>query len=415
MATGTNHSAPFSTKALFWIIFLGILATLGMAVTSAFKGDGKYEVSNGANSFSKSAIGHAAFMDIAERSGWQVLQSQHNTTGKLGPGSTLLLLEPPRGKASSDRIEQLIDWAPMLVVLPKRQGIPHGFKADWIGAAFVKNIAQVKAVAGNLGEDLEVLRPTDASAGTWQHGFDPRAIPDIDSLQLIKSEQVTPLIWNDQGILFGRLNRDYEEEPVWILSDPDLIATHGLARGWNAALALNVLETVSQGRETLVVDEIIHGFKRDPSMARAMFSHPFVYATVAALLAVIIFLLALTRRFGAPWRNVATADDSKAVFIENAARILHMAEKEQEALIRLVDDQSLTVARHLNVPSDLERNRLDSWLDEQSAKRCVKPGFTTIKRRILRVRDDDSTKRSRLLTLANQFYTWKQEIMNDTK
>ncbi len=413
MAASTNQSAPFSNKALFWIIFLGILATLGMAVTSVFQGDGQYEISSGTDSFSKSAVGHAAFVTLAESEGWHVLKSQYNTADKLGSDSTLLLLEPPAGNPSSNRIEELIDWAPMLVVLPKRQGRTHPFKADWIGSAYLMNVSQANRVAGYLTEDIKVERPGTVSQ--WEHGFDSQATPDIDDLQLMTSDKITPIIWNEQGILFGRLNREYEEEPVWILSDPDLIATHGLARGWNAALAMNLLATVSEGRQGLVVDEVIHGFKRDPSLARAMFSHPFVYATVASLLAVIMFLLALTRRFGAPWRAVTTVDDSKAVFIENAARILHIAEKEQEALIRLVDDQALTVARHLNVPADLARNQLDHWLDGQSSKRGVNPGFTTIKRRILRVRDDDTTKRSRLLNLANQFYTWKQEIMNDTK
>ncbi|MFC4346392.1 DUF4350 domain-containing protein [Kordiimonas lipolytica] len=414
MQANTNQAAPFSNKALFWILFLGILATLGLAVTSVFQGDGQYETSSGANSFSKSAIGHAAFASLAESEGWHSLKSQGNTSDKLGTDTTLLLLEPQGNNRSGERIETLIDWAPMLVVLPKRRGAPHPFKAGWIGAEFLMSMASPQRVAGFLAEDIDVLRPEE-SISDWQHSFDPQATPDIDNLQLLKSDAITPIIWNEHGILFGRLNREYEEEPVWILADPDLIATHGLARGWNAALALDVLRTVSEGRQSLVIDEVIHGFQRDPSLARAMFSHPFVYATVAALLALIVFLLALTRRFGAPWRRMADVNDTKAVFIENAARILHIAEKEQEALVRLVDDQALAVAQHLNVPADLARNQLDRWLDEQSSKRGVNPGFTTIKRRILRVRDDDDTKRNRLLNLANQFYTWKQEIMNDTK
>jgi len=84
MAAGTSQSTPFSNKALFWIIFLGILATLGMAVTSVFQGDGQYEISSGTDSFSKSAIGHAAFVALAESEGWQVLKSQSNTADKLG-------------------------------------------------------------------------------------------------------------------------------------------------------------------------------------------------------------------------------------------------------------------------------------------------------------------------------------------
>ncbi|WP_262692713.1 hypothetical protein [Kordiimonas aestuarii] len=406
------NDAPFSNKTLFWIILLGILATLGVAVTSVFQGDGRYETSAGTNSFSKSAVGHAAWVELLKSDGWRMLQSQHNTFDKLNEKAALFLLEPV-GPPGRKRINDLIDFSPMLVVLPKRRTGPHPFKAGWIGSQHLLPARTPQTIAQNLLEDAEVIRP-DATPKNWQHDFSATAVPDIDDLQLIKSDLLAPIIATGDGILFGKLKLA-GAQPVWVLSDPDLIATHGLARGWNAAIAQTVAQTVAEGTDTIIIDEVVHGFTATPSLGKAMFEHPFVYLTIAGLLALMVFLLAQTRRFGAPWRANVEVADSKTVFVENAARILHLAEKEQEALLRLMDDQALEVARKLRAPSELERNRLEAWLDDQGQKRGISVTFSTIRRRVQRIREDDDSRQHRLLIHANQFYTWRQEMLNDPK
>lgn len=410
-----SEDAPFSSRTLFWLLLLGLLSTLGIAITSVFQGDGQYEMSPGNNSFSKSAVGHAAFAELITRKGRSVDQSQNNTAQKLNnPDAVLLLIEPRYDSATEKRVSDLLDYAPTLLVLPKRQGFAGG-RAGWIGAQTLLDERVPEAVAGFLSVGIDVVRPTD-KLNNWRSDFTGLGNPDIDQIQLLTSNIVTPIVSADEGILFGKLDLA-AGEPVWILSDPDLLATHGLARGWNAELAVAVMETVAGNRTTAVVDEIIHGFTVDPSLVRAMFKVPFVYATVPALVALLIFMLALTRRFGAPFHVQVSVRDSKAVFINNAARLLHMADKEQEALVRLIEDEALTIAQQLNIPSATEKSSLEHWLDKKSHERGVVPNFTTIKRRALRIRGDEDTetKNQRLLTLAQQFYQWKTEILNEHK
>ncbi len=153
----------------------------------------------------------------------------------------------------------------------------------------------------------------------------------------------------------------------------------------------------------------------EPSLARAMFEKPFVYPTFAVLLALLIFLLAMTRRFGAAARRTDETQDSKAIFIENTARILHLAGKEQDALLRLMDDQALTIAKKLNAPRNLARKDLIGWLDETSRLRGIVPDFGTIRLRVDRIVDDPDSKTVRLMHQAVNFYQWKQEILDDTK
>jgi len=410
-----KEQQPFSRKALFILITLGLLATVGVAITSIFAEDGRYQTSSGSNSFSKSALGHAALVALLEADSRQVVVSQYDTLSKAsGADSALLVIEPPARSASETHIADLLDEAPTLLVLPKRTAVP-GIRRGWIGRDFLPEPNAAQTVAQYVVAEAEVLRPKHANH-VWQHDIGLSVNPEIDDLQLIKSPLVEPIIATKDGILFGRVKDRFEGgQPVWLLADPDLLATHGLARGSNADFALAVVDRVAGNYSTLVVDEIVHGFVVEPSLARAMFQRPFVVTTLAALLALMVFLLALTRRFGAPARRENTLQDSKAIFIENTARILHLADKEQEALLRLMDDQAVMIAERLNAPRDLPRKDLFAWLDETSRLRGITPDFGTIRLRVDRIVADNDSKARLLMHQAINFYTWKQEILHDSK
>jgi len=415
MSSAKNNSEqPFTKKALFILVALGLVATVGVAVTSIFAGDGRYQHSAGSNSFSKSALGHAALSEFLKADGRHILVSQYDTLNKIGNDSALLLIEPPARSASESQIDYLLDEAPTLLVLPKRTATA-GLRRGWIGRAFLPKPAAAQTVARYVADGAEVVRPAHANH-IWTHDIGLGGDPEVDDLQLVKSPLIEPIISTEDGILFGKLKDRFEGgQPVWLLADPDVLATHGLARGRNSEVALEIMDTVATGRNTFVIDEIIHGFSLEPSLSKAMFKQPFVFATLAALLALIFFLLALTRRFGAPARVENTLQNSKTVFIENTARILHLADKEKEALLRLMDDQALTIAEKLNAPRDLARKDLVAWLDETCRLREITPDFGTIRLRVDRIVSDDETKARRLMHQASQFYTWKQEILNETK
>lgn len=413
MQQNGTYETPFSNKTLFWLIMVGLLATMGVAITSVFEGDGRYETSMGANSFSKSAIGHAALVEILKQDGWTIVQSQHNTAEKLGDGSALLIMEPRAGTVTSTRLEELLDYVPALLVLPKRSGVPHSYKQGWIGQQSVMGANIPTQVLGYVAAEAELVRP-DKTPEDWQSPIFAQQTPDISNIQLMKSDKIEPVIWTEEGTLLGKIERE-NGVPLWVLSDPDILATHGLNRGWNADFSVGIIQTLAPDADTLVIDEVIHGFTVDPSLAKAMFRKPFLFATVAFLLALTVFLLALTRRFGAPYRHRIESRDSKAVFVENSARILAQANKEQEALLRLFEDTALTVARQLNVPHDLERQRLETWLDERAHSKGIVPDYSTLKRRLQRIREDDDTRQHRLLIISNQFYTWKREMLSDSK
>ncbi|MCJ9427542.1 hypothetical protein [Kordiimonas marina] len=413
MQDNSTSSAPFSGKSIFWLVFVGLLATMGIAVTSVFQGDGQYETSTGADSFSKSAIGHAALVSLLREDGWSIVQSQHNTPGKLGADTALLILEPRYNLVNKTTFKELMGHVPTLFVLPKRTGLPDSTRKGWISRQLLMDVAAPKRELRFAVEAADLVRPKNG-VHNWHTPIFDGHVPDISDIQLIQSKKVEPVIWGDEGILLGKI-KGRGGAPVWILSDPDILATHGLNRGWNADFAVGIVKMVSHQAGTLVIDEVLHGHLVEPSLARAMFRSPFVYATLALLAALSVFLLTFTRRFGAPFRQLREPQHSKAVFLQNSARLLEMAEKEHEALLRLLDDTALNIAQRLNVRADLERHRLEAWLDERARLMGVVPDFSTLKRRLQMIREDDDTRRRRLLIISNQIYTWKREILRDAK
>ena len=88
------------------------------------------------------------------------------------------------------------------------------------------------------------------------HLFGPLgAAPVIDYPQLIESARLNPTIWSGDGILLGWLL--YGDQKIWILSDPDILSNHGLARGDNAVLTMRLIDAMRPPDSASAVDTIL--------------------------------------------------------------------------------------------------------------------------------------------------------------
>ena len=135
--------------------------------------------------------------------------------------------------------------------------------------------------------------------------FDARDVgpkPDLPSpVQLIKqSAHLEPLVTLGGDVLFGRVlpSDERSTSDVYVLSDPDLIATHGLVRGDNATLAVSIVERLRPGGGGVVFDETLHGGDVRPSLWREVFRPPLVFATGSAFFAGLVLVAAGLGRFG---------------------------------------------------------------------------------------------------------------------
>src|SRR5262249_53482772 len=119
----------------------------------------------------------------------------------------------------------------------------------------------------------------------------------IESPQTISGDDLT-------GYLIDQQNRNLlvqsEETGTYILSDPDLMNTHGLKDLETARLAASLIQAMRDGDGPVIFDLTLAGYRRSPNPLHLAFEPPMLGATVCALLAALLMGIHASVRFGSP-------------------------------------------------------------------------------------------------------------------
>jgi hypothetical protein len=187
----------------------------------------------------------------------------------------------------------------------------------FVSPADESSVQRVLDAAGLPDAKLVRLREGQ-TASNWSDPW--QAAPELANAQLLRSPQLEPIVSADQGVLFGRIRQDDRE--VYVLSDPDVIANHGLLHGDNAHLAVMAAANAAPPGASVVFDETTHGFEMRRSLVREMFSFPLVLVPAHVALALAVMLWAGMTRFGPPRRVAAELAAGRHTLIENTADLL---------------------------------------------------------------------------------------------
>ena len=197
--------------------------------------------------YSVSAVGHAGFYEILRRLDRPVSRGAGNALALAGSRGTLIVAEPEQKYISSDEGVKLLSAQRLLLVLPKWRGIQDPDRPAWIEQAnlFPATIArQVLALAS--WDNAIIRQPWPAQWKTNTIGFTPTGTGTIQLIRLpaspplIGSPSLRPLVATDEGILLGERVEDGRR--VLVLSDPDIVANHGIGKGDNAAFMVAVID-----------------------------------------------------------------------------------------------------------------------------------------------------------------------------
>jgi hypothetical protein len=203
---------------------------------------------------------------------------------------------------------------------------------------------EILAVAGVRGQ---IVRP--AACAAWAGSL---PAPDLDDPQLVASTSLVPLIWTAEGVLAGE--RITGRRRLIVVSDPDLLATHGLGRGRNADLALALLERLDPaGGRAVVVDETLHGHELQPSLARELLRWPLALATLQGALALGLLAWAALVRFGRPRQAATGLAPGKAFLVENTAELLQQGGHVARAVASYWRAAKEQIARTLHPPGEV--------------------------------------------------------------
>jgi hypothetical protein len=468
-----KSQALFSPLIALWMIVVGVFAFAGFVVLQAYAPDLRQGDNGGGHALSKSAIGYAGLIDLLKARGDPVIVSRGPLhTAAAAPG--LLILTPAEmtdGKAiarikfAGDALIVLPKWETM----PDPAHAGWVRKIGVLPAPMVTNVLP----EGFHPKDLKLTRATGVSQPQLTAGvllFNPARTLDLgptEQLQTLSGKGLTPVITDaNGGVVLGLLtppaatNGDaatYEkvipptggandagdtgtnsaadnaapdnsaapatppapppskpataiEGQVYVLSDPDLLNTHGLKDLTTTRTALAILDGLHNSGGPIAVDVTLHGFARGRSILKLAFEPPFLALTLCIVAAALMMGWHAYVRFGpavTPERAVAFG---KAALVDNSSALIRVARREPRMGRRYVNVVRSIVANLVGAPRDLDRDELDKFLDRAGRGKQADLSITSLAEESATLKNNAD-----LMRLAQRLHRWRTEMTRERR
>jgi hypothetical protein len=399
-------AALFSPKVVFWLLGIGIFSFLALVVLSAYAPDLRTGSDGGGHALSRSAVGFAGLNTLLKAERTPVIISRDTTTLKRSRG---LLILTPAPQTQAKALKAFAFKGATLVVLPKWTVSPDPLRSGWVrkvGVLDGGDKAQSLFVLSDLARDVRLAqrkgsaRPILTSrAQNFEVG--EQLVPGrIDSLQTVDGEGLTPILVDETGAaVLARVGTS----KVYVLSDPDLLNTHGLRDPDTARAGLAIVDVLRDGGPVFL-DVTLHGIKRSRSLLKVALEPPFLAATLCLLAAALLMGVHALIRFGPMRRGGRAFALGKEALTENTAGLIRMARREPRMGRGYAALARATVATALATSRDLSDEELGAMLDRLGEARNA-GRFTELAAEADRVRD-----RAGLLQVARKLYNWKLEM-----
>lgn len=387
----------------------------------------------GPTTYSKSALGYAGIAGLLPELGIPFTRSEDNSLRKA-KGALLIVAEPRLLDKPEESFRVLLSADRVLVILPKWHGTRSSYRRGWLDKVSLYSSTEPQTVMKRLLNKAELTRI--AKDRRWPKADLDRALeekPDVvrvpkaggwtkndlgtepsmpDTVQLIVSRNVQPIVSSPEGILLGAIRTGPRK--LWVLSDPDVLNNYGLGPDGkrNAVFAVALIDAL-RGGSPAVFDETIHGFVQQRAATwRFIFEFPYVIVTFEAVLAVLLLLWATMGRFGPPEPEAAALSAGKHGLIDNVARLMAFAGYQKFMIKRYVEATIRDAARQIHAPRGLSLGELAAWAGRIGKARgaSVQPEevLTRAEALIAGGRHDLSSSAS----VAKEIYRWKGELLN---
>ena len=367
------------------------------------------------SAYSRSAIGYEALAESLQESGMRVLISRWHS-GKRARADTPVLALEPMAEHTAQLTELLAEAsersAPVVVGLPKWSGRPSG--NGWVREVELRPTADAADVLSILsGESLPasaVYHVEDESTSCSASQLP--ASPDIPhSLQLIDGSQLLtlkPVITCGSGVLVGWLPYGATGS-IWVVSDPDLWNTHGLAKAANPEVVEGLLRD-GLGAQGVIIDETVHGFEHPPSIWQELTTFPLSLFSAHLVGLFLLSVLAAAARFGAPQPLPPRIPPGKGALIENTARLLDMGSHRAYTVSRYFDATIRRLAVAVSLPPGLSRAQQVERLEQHYIHLGLASRPATIYKQTLALPEKNCSTR-RALALAHRIRAMRAELI----
>jgi hypothetical protein len=143
---------------------------------------------------------------------------------------------------------------------------------------------------------------------------------------------------------------DYGKGRLVVLTDPFIVANHGLARGANLQLMLNVLRELGAGERLILFDEYHHGYRSETNALIGYFrGTPFWWVLGQILLLGGLVIYSLGKRFARPLPLPQADRHSPLEFVSSMASLQQAAEAHDLALENIYPKFKARLCRRLGL------------------------------------------------------------------
>ena len=403
-------SAPVIAPAVaIGLVIVSMLSLIAFFALSAYTPDIRDDTGVEAHALSKSAIGFA---------GLRVLMNAASMTNEIDRGdgphnlahSSLMIVTPPAEATSTD-LAKLVkgpyDGRQWLIVLPKWMPFSDPTAIGRVLKGPMYGHRDVETLLHDLSKTTKIVRHwgtfTPELVAT-AHDFGP--LPDrlgkVDALQTIAGADWIPLISTAQGDAVLVKLKDW---PVYVVSDPDFMNTHGLSDLPTAALALSTVRNLRSGKAPVQFEVTLNGLGAAPSILRKIFEPPFLGATVCAILAAMLMGFHAMVRFGSPPAPPPAFARGKAALVNNAADMIRMLHREPRMAQRYAQTTRNLALRALGIRRSLDPGNGDAPF--QGIESRDQQSYSALAHEAEQV-----NSRAGLVTLARKLYEWRQGMFH---
>lgn len=403
MSERSHTDSPFSAQVVAVLIAIAVIAFGGVMVLAGWAPEMRDRERAGDHPYSTSALGYNGFVRLMERQGYPVSISRLERSLESRDWGLMILTLPAYGDIGI--LEETSFQMPALVVLPKWSGRIEPLDPSRQADTRILDARTLNDRIRTIYPDAEIRRGEPGNAVSGE--FDASGVmPDI-RLQLIHSASLETIIGNRDGALLA-----YDPaRGVYLLSDPDMMNTFGLARLENALFTTRMIDYLrASPEEPILMDATLHGFSRSENLLKMLFSVPYVGATLIALASALLLGWAAVIRFGPPARESRAIALGKQALADNSAGLVTMARRETRMAAGYAGLIRRRLARALGLPRGLPESQLTEMFDRLGPSEEGGRVFSELETAI----KGQTSSREDLVHRARELDHWRKEIIRRT-
>jgi len=397
----------FSPSAVIAIVLVSVFAFAAFVTLMAYAPDLRRDFVCRPNVYSKCAVGFAGLEALVRQQDAPTLISR--TTLPKGAREGLLIVTPEPGRSAD--AASLGFAGPVLVVLPKWETVPDPGRPTWGRKAGLLDPAAEMPRKGLapyvLARRSGVAR--HALAGAVGSPFENAFLftGPVDSLQTASVQGWLPVLTDETG---GAVMSVAKNADVYLLADPDLLNTQGLADLDTLATATRIVQTLRRGEGPVMFDVSLDGYRIERNALKLMLAPPFLAVTLCLAAAAALAGLQALARFGPARRPGRVFALGKEALADNSAQLIRLARREARMAPPYAALTRAAAARAVAAPRELAGEDLTAFLDRLGAQRGTDRRLADLALEADRVRD-----RKGLTEVAQRLYRWRLEMTRERR